>query len=427
MLILDAIASFGKENDVLFLKSVENRESNFIIKSKAISAINVIAPETIMPTKGIEEITIKNTEKEENTTVPKTMVEEVNIKEPIAIEDKIDSSTIDVVLESEIKIENENLLEIKVFDPEIFNEPQKDEMDDILMEFEKLPEETNIDDDTIEIDFLPLVVVENKEILTPEELNFDEDTLSKSSKNIFDNNFFEQDNYNKILLLDTIEDLGSAKDIPFIKEIVEKEENELIKERALEILNNFSKTTYYFNEEEKTLEENVDSGHSIFKKLFNSCDEESKLLLLEEILEIGDSKEISFLNTLLSHKDKRIKEKAKAVKIELKKRTQFMDVTETNKVRHFLDENAEFIFPLADDEIALIQTIEYKSAIIEKKAKVEPFKSKKLIPMEFSFLLDELEIKLAGSSSIFDIDFELTNEFYKKQEPLKRTNKNKKK
>lgn len=333
----------------------------------------------------------------------------------------------EIILDFDVEITENNLLNIEVYEEEIFNMPQKNEMDDILLEFEKHSEETSINDDITETSFLPLVVEDNKNTIISKTLYLDENVQDKYSKNIFDNNFFEQDNYNKILLLDTIEDIGSDKDIPFIKEIVEKEENGLIKERALEILNDFSKTTYYFNEEEKTLEENIDNGHSIFKKLFDSCDKESKLLLLDEILEIGDGKEISFLNTLLSHKDNRIKEKAKAVKIELKKREQFINVTEKKSSRHFLNEEAEFIFPLADNEIALIQTIEYTSATIEKKAKVEPFKGKELIPMEFSFLLNELEIKLAGSSSIFDIDFELTNEFYKKQEPIKKTNKNRKK
>ena len=63
--LLDAVASLGKEADIPFLKMVEKKEKNFMVKSKALSAINIISPGTVMPTHGIESIVAYNTEEEE--------------------------------------------------------------------------------------------------------------------------------------------------------------------------------------------------------------------------------------------------------------------------------------------------------------------------------------------------------------------------
>ena len=54
--ILDAIASIGDESNVEFLRLIENKEANFSVRSKALSAINAISPESILPTDGIMDI-----------------------------------------------------------------------------------------------------------------------------------------------------------------------------------------------------------------------------------------------------------------------------------------------------------------------------------------------------------------------------------
>ncbi len=51
--ILDAIGNIGKEADIDFLQLIENKEYSFSVRSKALAAINIISPETIMPTEGI--------------------------------------------------------------------------------------------------------------------------------------------------------------------------------------------------------------------------------------------------------------------------------------------------------------------------------------------------------------------------------------
>ncbi|NAS13196.1 HEAT repeat domain-containing protein [Poritiphilus flavus] len=53
--LLDAIGMMGSKKDIEFLQSIEKKENNFIVKSKALSAINAISPESIIPSEGILE------------------------------------------------------------------------------------------------------------------------------------------------------------------------------------------------------------------------------------------------------------------------------------------------------------------------------------------------------------------------------------
>ncbi len=51
--ILHAIGSLGTDKELEFLNLIEKKEANFTVRSKALSAINLISPESILPTDGI--------------------------------------------------------------------------------------------------------------------------------------------------------------------------------------------------------------------------------------------------------------------------------------------------------------------------------------------------------------------------------------
>ncbi|MGI9547577.1 MAG: HEAT repeat domain-containing protein, partial [Flavobacteriaceae bacterium] len=53
--VLDAIADLGSEEDIKFLKKVEHSDDNFMVRSKALTAINTIDPDSIMPKEDIRE------------------------------------------------------------------------------------------------------------------------------------------------------------------------------------------------------------------------------------------------------------------------------------------------------------------------------------------------------------------------------------
>ena len=56
---------------------------------------------------------------------------------------------------------------------------------------------------------------------------------------------------------------------------------------------------------------------SIFREMFRDFDSESKLILLDEILVVGEHKELCFLGTLADDKDKRVRKKAFKIRQDL--------------------------------------------------------------------------------------------------------------
>jgi len=55
--VLDVIGELGTADDIEFLKSIENKEGNYSVTNKALGAINKIAPESILPTVGLIDVT----------------------------------------------------------------------------------------------------------------------------------------------------------------------------------------------------------------------------------------------------------------------------------------------------------------------------------------------------------------------------------
>ncbi|WP_375324448.1 hypothetical protein [Flagellimonas sp. GZD32] len=72
---------------------------------------------------------------------------------------------------------------------------------------------------------------------------------------------------------------------------------------------------------------------SIFHPLFHHCtDVECQLMLLEEMLEVGDKKEIPFLAELESHANPKISNKAFQIKNELQSKLGLMTNTERRRL-----------------------------------------------------------------------------------------------
>jgi len=71
--ILGAIGALGTETDIEFLRSVEKKEPSFTVRSKAVSSINAISPETVMPKKGILQI--------KGSQIPKDIILDTHVGE----------------------------------------------------------------------------------------------------------------------------------------------------------------------------------------------------------------------------------------------------------------------------------------------------------------------------------------------------------
>ncbi len=180
--ILQAIGSLGTIDEIEFLKLIEKKEANFTVRSKALSAINLISPESVLPTEGILDTSsykipedlhpkeIKEMPHEklfeeqevEETTTPMDTVQSISaslplndsIQEGSAIESEIDP-------EPKTNTETPKLNEIEVF----FNEEILDREPGLAFERPlTVPDKTK--DIEFTMDFLPLVVSDAKELIS---------------------------------------------------------------------------------------------------------------------------------------------------------------------------------------------------------------------------------------------------------------------
>ncbi len=148
--ILETIAHLGSENDLEFLNLIETKEANFLVRNKAVSCINSISPETIMPFKDLQES------------------KHFNIPKDISIaEDELKAGETELFNEistyQDANIEIQNTIESKV------------QTENTNTEIALQTEKNETTEDFIDLNFLPIIVkTENEEepnrIETPENI-----------------------------------------------------------------------------------------------------------------------------------------------------------------------------------------------------------------------------------------------------------------
>ncbi len=115
-------------------------------------------------------------------------------------------------------------------------------------------------------------------------------------------------------LLDDLQELGDHREIPLLEELLEGETKTFIKDRISQLIASFSQ---HITENKKTKKEESAPlnlpNFSVFADLFKSIDTEAKLILLDEVVAVGDEKEIEFLDNLLEDPDPQIRKKAQTV------------------------------------------------------------------------------------------------------------------
>ncbi|WP_282054859.1 HEAT repeat domain-containing protein [Maribacter luteus] len=162
---------------------------------------------------------------------------------------------------------------------------------------------------------------------------------------------YEFDNETAVLirLLSDIEELGDHREIPFLLDLLLEESRPLIQERIQNVVYTI----------ERRIDPKVKSvRHSIFEELFHSCDTESKLILLDEIVAVGDNKEISFLTGLLKDPNIEISAKAESTLAQLKERLFEKTLKEMDVETNVLSDSHENSLVNEDDDL-LIFTDEF--------------------------------------------------------------------
>ena len=459
--ILEAISSLGKVEDIEFLETIVKRESNFLVKSKAISAINIIEPDTYVPTEGIDKnITVENFENDEQDNP--TQLSEVMKNNELQPEDSLPASEL-----KEVSLNNQDHLDPEFEDEIIFDLCFIEELEDILSYYNEAEEEVSY----LPLDFLPVVSgedelksisdtgnTENRHVETKgdmEEESFREELEAILNKIKLD----EEDNINNdeeapeleflplVVETDGEENIEDMDEIP-AEEILSLEVNveEVVLENSEAMFQNsidwmtFSKESEVFDNstyseslskthqddssgyecfDNRNAKRNKEfSGFSIFQELFRTCDNESKLILMDEILAVGDEKEVYFLKTLLNDPDKKIRAKAEIVLKELQvlltpdiETGENKDQIQTNKLEA---ENQP-----SDEEIteAVTEIEQVPISVLDKE-------EDNLKSMEYSFLSDLASEENNSQTQLFQLDFELVETPFEKIEDNFKINNN---
>ena len=464
--ILDTISSLGKVEDIEFLETIVKKESNFLVKSKAISTINAIVPETYVPTEGIDKnIATKNFENnvEDNSTQVSEIMNNNNLQQddsPHASGHKEDS------------LERQDHLDPEFEDEIIFDLCFMEELEDILTEFNQSDQEVNY----LPLDFLPFVSekeelkstvdpntvensdVESKEILEEDSFREELDAILDKIKTHKEDYVNEDEEDSKLEFLPVVvesnlEEVSEDLIMTTHEDILamEVKEEEVVKEERISNLHNkFLEVDWlrkqelessetiarksidwmaFVNESEGTAnmtqtsalnastwdesfvsDENKDDnsipsiyGFSIFQELFRTCDTESKLILLDEILAVGDEKEVHFLKTLIDDSDKKVRAKSEIILKELQalltpeiEAEEIITQIQTNELeakQSGLDEERpESISQVNTGDVSFLN-----------------IKEDNLKSIELCFLNDLISEDANNQTHLFELDFELVD------------------
>ena len=340
--ILDALATLGSHNDIEFLKKIENGDHDFTVRSKALSAINVLVPGTILPTKGLDEPSASDFEF--------AIDEQVQDDSSTASEPGMGDKITDAIPDDIPEIYDEN--------PAIFDLCVREEFEDILDEVTRQD-----DPEFLSLSFLPIVEVTDKEMTSTsddfngnkpsgeldEEEKFIEDLDSilnnitmKNSPDKPEHEEIVPDFLPRVISNEDADELQankkSTREIEVVPEPLEgpvtsglhpeisggaSDEND--KEFETNVEENSGNLQNMIAGERKDLLENQESansqepcedsyGFSIFHEMFRDFDSESKLILLDEILVVGEEKELCFLGSLANDPDKKVRKKASKIR-----------------------------------------------------------------------------------------------------------------
>ncbi len=463
--ILDTISSLGKEEDLEFLQTIVNKESNFLVKSKAISTINAIAPETYVPTEGIDKnIATKNFKN--NVEDNSTQLSEVMNNNELNKDDGLPASD-----HEEDTLDIQDYLDPEFEDEIIFDLCFMEELDDILTEFNESDQEVNY----LPLDFLPMVSeeekikstvdpqnsensdVEREEILEEESFKEELEAILDKIKTHDEDYVNENEEDSELEFLPMVVERNAEEDsedlITTDENIlaIEVNEEQVIQEERISNLHNkflevdwlpkeelessetiaqksidwmaFAKESEVYDntghsdglndpqlnyniEADHSDNENVNPiqefrGFSIFQELFRTCDTESKIILLDEILAVGDEKEVLFLKTLLNDSDKKVRAKSEIILKELQALlTPEIETEETLTQIQTIDLEAQQpgLDEQRPDSINHINTIDPN--ILDKEE--DNMKS-----LEFCFLNDLISENDNNQMHLFELDFEL--------------------
>jgi len=155
--------------------------------------------------------------------------------------------------------------------------------------------------------------------------------------------------------------LGDKREIPYLAELLSNEKSPLIIDKIEDIIYKFTIAETPEIEGVKPAETQEEAlRYSVFEELFERCDTDSKLLLMKEMLEIGDKKEVGFLKRLVNDEKEIIREKAELTLSKLQERLNIKPKEEAKGVEIDLSKSSISDFLNDDDEDLLVFSDEFE-------------------------------------------------------------------
>ena len=244
--------------------------------------------------------------------------------------------------EIELPIENEQILQ-KIIDDLLADDKPQEKAKDLKVDENYINPDWALDES--DLDFTPVSFERKEQLPSYIEINKTEDLIEYEEmgipKAIFGNVEFEASTRN---LLHELEEMGDEREVPFLKELLADKKYASFNERITNLIDTFNKC------ENKEKIENQLPFFSVFKDLFRTCDTEAKLILLEEVVAVGDEKDLDFLESLKDDDAIAVREKALVVLKELKTKLFSDEVENSNSPDINLTESSEFFNPNEDEE-----------------------------------------------------------------------------
>ena len=192
-------------------------------------------------------------------------------------------------------------------------------------------------------------------------------------------------------LLDDIDELGDEREIPLLLEYLDDENVSVVRERIQEILKKFSilEIQNLSGTSNKVNRNGIVQHTSVVADFFGHCDSESKLILMDTLVDIIDHKDADFLKELVKDPDVQISDKAQEL------------------LNNWHGQQSAPEGPKSD-----------RACEKSKNEKDSTSGDSTAILKDFDSLLDTLEIGKPRSSTILDIEFEIDFEMDEKERSI---------
>lgn len=380
--ILNAMASLGNEDDLAFLNKVASTAKSFDVISKAQSTINAIAPETILPTKDI----IKDK------------------KQPELFDDPSASPGMSIEIEQENDVADTPSIEsIEVEDIEFFEEIEVPEKEN--KEKDISPDSTSSSDPSFELKSIEEEYGNSMDhllgLVSSDKTDEDIDGLIGTYQNMS-----ASEKTNKI------EELGQRKgeeELPLLEHIAENEADSEMRFHAFKALKSIQDCDRGKDDLKNEREPSDDTlplaRQSVFYDLYHYTSEtDARLILLRELMDIGDTRDIPFLDSLLWENEASIVKLAKKAIAHLGQKGEVDSATISIEEFEIQGNGTEISENGTSDE--------------EIQAVGEDHR----IPMELFMLYEQLGIASTDErAEPFPFDFELSYEFFLNVDKASRT------